>query len=1295
MGRLLRIEVENFKSYAGKVTVGPFPPGFSAVIGPNGGGKSNLMDAISFVLGLPCRQLRGGRLGDLVYRGNLAAGEADTFLAEEPAPQSAVVRLVYEHEPDRETVFSRTVTVAGVSTYRVDSRAVSLETYLTRLQTVHLSAGPQSFLVFQNQVEEIANRSPQQLAALFEETSNSVELRDEYERLRQRVEAAQQEAAFCLQKKRGMLAERKQYREQQDEVERYQALEQRLAQTRTERMLFRLFHVERDLNERHTESGALADEVTRLQQEHASIGDAVEQHKKELARCRKAHAALEKQITQLRSAQEQTAAAVAGTQAQVQQLTKRTAADRQRLTEAEHSARQARSELQLLQTAMRDVEEAMRTLEREEQRRRQSESGARLDTARLAALQETAARRTASLREELAAAERTALVASQALHAAERTMRNVVQQAAETEREWEQQRHRHQTLEDRAREEERTAQRLTAENESNQRRAAERAAQRRELEHIVEQCSEALRAAKAERVESAREQRLSEAVTTMRRLFPGVRGRIADLCRPVQRKYHEAVAVALGKSMGAIVVDNEDTASECIAYLKEQRAGTATFIPLREIRAPTVQAALRSLGGTARLLIDVLQFDRSIAAAVQYVAGNTVVCDTLDEARRIAYAAGSAADAGDARKVCTVDGTLIHRSGFITGGADDSASGGGASRWDEAETEALRKRRQQALDKLAELAAGSALHERAREQELQERAAAAVKRASVLREEAQRLRDKIRRLEASRQAAQTSQQRAAAEVEAARAQSAQAAEAVAAVRGRIEAVEAEVYGDVPRTDIHRAEQHREQRLELESQRARLQARIEYEQSRDHDAPLAQLRDKLQRDEEALAAAQQQHRLLGEEAAQRAQQLAELGEQLAAEARRIADVEGVLAQALQRERLLADELADKRKAQSACTGFVDELRARRAALLTECRVEDISVPLVDGGDWTEVGDSNRHGDERRSRRRPPQSPVARRSRRAAAAEDVDDDDRDAAAMSIDAVAADADALTIDYARLSETQRAAHTAMEQSAHEQAFMERERSVLAEMERLSPNLKAGERMGELQRRFDALTAEHERARRALTEVTQAWERVRTERTRRFLECFRIVSAAIDDIYKQLTRAPTAPLGGIAQLQLESEREPYRYGVKYYAMPPGKRYRDMEQLSGGERSVAALALLFALQAARRSPFLVMDEIDAALDPLNVQRVSRYLRERAADEPPAQSVVISLKDAFYENANALVGIYRDPSAGHASRVLTLDLDAFGAVSLGDEGGGGGGGAATAETSSVAATERPATSLPVA
>eukprot|EP00166_Cyanidium_caldarium_P003139 ctg_3037.g592 len=718
MGRLLRIELENFKSYAGKVTVGPFPPGFSAVIGPNGGGKSNLMDAISFVLGLPSRQLRGGFLGDMVYRGNLAAGEAYTFLAEEPAPQSAVVRLVYEHEPDRETVFSRTVTVSGVSTYRVDSRAVSLETYLRRLQAVHLSAGPQSFLVFQNQVEEIANRSPQQLAALFEETSNSVELRDEYERLRQRLEAAQQEAAFCLQKKRGMLAERKQYREQQDEVERYQTLEQRLAQTRTERMLFRLFHVERDLNERHTESVALADEVTRLQQEHASIGDAVEQHKKELARCRKAQAALEKQITQLRSAQEQTAAAVAGTQAQVQQLTKRTAADRQRLTEAERSAHEARSELQLLQTAMRDVEEAMRTLEREEQQRRQSESGARLDAARLAALQEAAARRTASLQEELAAAERTALVASQALNAAERTMRNVAQQAAETEREWEQQRQRYQTLEDRAREEERTAQRLTAENESNQRRAAERAAQRRELEHIVEQCSEALRAAKAERVESAREQRLSEAVTTMRRLFPGVRGRIADLCRPVQRKYHEAVAVALGKSMGAIVVDTEDTAGECIAYLKEQRAGTATFIPLREIRAPTVQAALRSLGGTARLLIDVLQFDRSIAAAVQYVAGNTVVCDTLDEARRIAYAAGSDAGAGDARKVCTVDGTLIHRSGFITGGADDSASGGGASRWDEAETEALRRRRQQALEKLAELAAGSALHERARDQEL-------------------------------------------------------------------------------------------------------------------------------------------------------------------------------------------------------------------------------------------------------------------------------------------------------------------------------------------------------------------------------------------------------------------------------------------------------------------------------------------------------------------------------------------------------------------------------------------------
>ena len=103
--------------------------------------------------------------------------------------------------------------------------------------------------------------------------------------------------------------------------------------------------------------------------------------------------------------------------------------------------------------------------------------------------------------------------------------------------------------------------------------------------------------------------------------------------------------------------------------------------------------------------------------------------------------------------------------------------------------------------------------------------------------------------------------------------------------------------------------------------------------------------------------------------------------------------------------------------------------------------------------------------------------------------------------------------------------------------------------------------------------------------------------------------------------------------------------------MPPLKRFRDMEQLSGGEKAVAALALVFAVQTFRPAPFVVLDEIDAALDPANVTMVAKFLKARSAQCP---TIVISLKDAFYCHADGLIGIYRDP-ADSSSHALSWDL----------------------------------------
>jgi len=206
-----------------------------------------------------------------------------------------------------------------------------------------------------------------------------------------------------------------------------------------------------------------------------------------------------------------------------------------------------------------------------------------------------------------------------------------------------------------------------------------------------------------------------------------------------------------------------------------------------------------------------------------------------------------------------------------------------------------------------------------------------------------------------------------------------------------------------------------------------------------------------------------------------------------------------------------------------------------------------------------------------------------------------------------------------------------------------------------MAPNMKAIEQFEEVQERLHAVEGEWDTSRSAARTVSQRFSAVQAQRVERFMSCFSHVSKVIDDIYKELTKVEGVPLGGTAFLSLEDPSEPYLHGIKFTAMPPAKRFRDMEQLSGGERTLAALALLFAMHDYRPSPFFVMDEIDAALDNVNVTSVAKFIRARA-DEGKLQFVVISLKDNFYEKAQGLVGIYRDRKL-HGSNTVTLDLDA--------------------------------------
>ena len=132
---------------------------------------------------------------------------------------------------------------------------------------------------------------------------------------------------------------------------------------------------------------------------------------------------------------------------------------------------------------------------------------------------------------------------------------------------------------------------------------------------------------------------------------------MVDLCKPTQRKYESAVSVILGRNIDAVVVDEEKTAIECIEvgfmyprilmsthpifkYLRTQRAGQATFLPLDTISVKPINDKFRSFAKGARLAVDVIQYEPAVERAMHHVCGNALVCDTIEVAKYVCWEKG-------------------------------------------------------------------------------------------------------------------------------------------------------------------------------------------------------------------------------------------------------------------------------------------------------------------------------------------------------------------------------------------------------------------------------------------------------------------------------------------------------------------------------------------------------------------------------------------------------------------------------------------------------------------------------
>ncbi|XP_058597006.1 structural maintenance of chromosomes protein 1B isoform X6 [Neofelis nebulosa] len=727
--------------------------------------------------------------------------------------------------------------------------------------------------------------------------------------------------------------------------------------------------------------------------------------------------------------------------------------------------------------------------------------------------------------------------------------------------------------------------------------------------------------------EGKRQQKRAEVLEHLKRLYPdSVFGRLLDLCHPIHKKYQLAVTKLFGRYMVAIVVASEKVAKDCIRFLKEERAEPETFLALDYLDIKPINERLREIKG-CKMMIDVIktQFPQ-LKKVIQFVCGNGLVCETVEEARHIAFGGP------ERRKTVALDGTLFLKSGVISGGSSDLKYK--ARCWDEKEIKNLKDRRTQLIQELKDLM--KILRKEADLKQIQTLVQGTHTRLKYSQSELEMIKKK------QLAAFYREQSQLQSELLNVESQCTMLSEGVKERQQRIEEFQEEIdkveddifqhfceeigvenIREFEKKHVKQQQEIDQKRLEFEKQKTRLNIQLEYSRNQlkkklNKIRTLEETIEKGREDIDNLKKAEETCLQIVDELMAKQQQLKDVF------VTQNANTEKVQAQLEEeRKKVLAidREVAKWQKEVVIIQTSLEQKRLEKHNMLLDCKVQDLEIILLLGSldDIVEV----ELGTEAESTQ---------------ATSDIYEKEA---------------AIEVDYSSLGEDLKALQTDEEAEARLRLLLQQvasQEEVL--LKTAAPNLRALEKLKTVRDKFQESTDAFEASRKEARVCRQEFEQVKKRRYDLFSQCFEHVSVSIDQIYKKLCRNVSAQ----AFLSPENPEEPYLEGISYNCVAPGKRFMPMDNLSGGEKCVAALALLFAVHSFRPAPFFVLDEVDAALDNTNIGKVSSYIKEQTQEQ--FQMIIISLKEEFYSQADALIGIYPEFDDCMFSRVLTLDLSQY-------------------------------------
>uniref|UniRef100_A0A9J7XYA4 Structural maintenance of chromosomes protein n=1 Tax=Cyprinus carpio carpio TaxID=630221 RepID=A0A9J7XYA4_CYPCA len=1171
MGYLKLIEIENFKSYKGRQIIGPFHK-FTAIIGPNGSGKSNLMDAISFVLAEKTSNLRVKTLKDLIHGAPVG----------KPAANRAFVTMVYQQDNGQELSFSRII-IGSSSEYRINKKVVGLSEYSDELEKLGILIKARNFLVFQGAVESIAMKNPKERTALLEEISRSGELAQEYDRCKKEMVKAEEDTQFNYHRKKNIAAERKEAKQEKEEAERYQRLKDEVVRAHVQLQLFKLYHNESEIEKLNRELAHRNKEIDKDRKRMDRVEEELKEKKKELGRMMRDQQTIEKEIKEKDAELNQKRPLYIKAKENTAHKIKKLEAARKSLQNAQKCYKKRKADMEELDREQGAVEMARQEFEERMEEEAQSQGqDLQLEENQVKAyhrLKEEASKRAATLAQELEKFNRDQKADQDRLDLEERKKIETEAKIKQKIREIEENQKRIEKLEDYITtsrqsldEQKRMEEELTEEVEQAKRRIDEI---NMELNQVMEQLGDA----RIDRQENSRQQRKAEILESIKRLYPGsVYGRLIDLCQPTQKKFQIAVTKVLGKNMDAIIVDSEKTGRDCIQYIKEQRGEPETFLPLDYLEVRPTDEKLRELRG-AKLVIDVIRYEPpQIKKALQYACGNALVCENVEDARRIAFG-------GPYRhKTVALDGTLFQKSGVISGGASDLKAK--ARRWDEKAVDKLKDRKEKLTDELKEQM--KAKRKEAELRQVQSQAHGLQMRLKYSQSDLEQTK--------TRHLSLNMQEKSKLESELANfaprindiKRIIQSRERdMKDLKDRMNLVEDEVFvefckeigvrniREFEEEKVKRQNEIAKKRLEFETQKTRLAIQLDYEknQLKEDQEKVIMWEQTVKKDEneiERLKKEEQRNmKIIDETMAQ----LQDLKNQHLAKKSEVNDKNHEMEEIRKKLGGANKELTQLQKEVTAIETKLEQKRSDRHNLLQACKMQDIRLPLRSGtmDDISQEEGSSQAEESLSSSQKTSSTVLAKEA-----------------------------LIEIDYSSLSEDLKDSLSDEEIKAEMSTLQQRLNEQQSILQRISaPNMKAMEKLESVRDKFQETSDEFEAARKRAKKAKQAFEQIKKERFDRFNACFESLATNIDEIYKALSRNSSAQ----AFLGPENPEEPYLDGINYNCVAPGKRFRPMDNLSGGEKTVAALALLFAIHSYKPAPFFVLDEIDAALDNTNIGKV--------------------------------------------------------------------------------------------